>query len=288
MSWLERLLNKRNVLNTQKAEIPEGLWKTCPQCRHIHYYKALEVSLGVCSQCHHHMRMKARCRLNSFLDSGKKVEVASDYEPRDTLGFKDKKRYQDRIIIAQKDSGEKDALVAMKGELMGLPVVACAFEFSFMAGSMGSVVGARFVQAVNLALEHKCGLVCFSACGGARMQESLMALMQMAKTSAALRKLSLAGLPYISVLTDQTYGGVSASIAMLGDINIGEPRARIGFAGRRVIEQTVREELPEDFQQSEFLLEHGAIDMIVDRRDMRKRVARLLSMLTNTPLTLSD
>uniref|UniRef100_UPI000688F0E4 acetyl-CoA carboxylase, carboxyltransferase subunit beta n=1 Tax=Vibrio campbellii TaxID=680 RepID=UPI000688F0E4 len=197
------------------------------------------------------------------------------------LNFKDKKRYKERLALAQKNTGEKDALVAMKGELLGLPIVACAFEFSFMAGSMGSVVGAKFVEAVDIAIEENRGLVCFSACGGARMQESLMALMQMAKTSAALDRLSRAGLPYISVLTDQTFGGVSASIAMLGDINIGEPEARIGFAGRRVIEQTVREKLPDGFQQSEFLLEHGALDMIVERRDMRRKIGGLIAKLTN-------
>ncbi|ARC92402.1 acetyl-CoA carboxylase carboxyl transferase subunit beta [Vibrio coralliilyticus] len=288
MSWLEKLIHKKNIVRAGKSEIPQGLWKTCPQCNQVLYYKTLEIHLDVCPHCNHHMRMKARCRLDSFLDAGEKVEIASHHEPRDTLGFKDQKRYKDRIALAQKESGEKDALIAMKGELMGLPVVACAFEFSFMAGSMGSVVGARFVHAVNTAIESNCGLVCFSACGGARMQESLMALMQMAKTSAALKQLSNAKLPYISILTDQTYGGVSASLAMLGDINIGEPKARVGFAGRRVIEQTVRETLPEDFQQSEFLLDYGAIDMIIDRRDMRKRVARLLSMLTNTPLTMDE
>ncbi|PSV07550.1 acetyl-CoA carboxylase, carboxyltransferase subunit beta [Photobacterium leiognathi] len=288
MSWLERLIHRKNVVSNRKTEIPEGIWKKCPQCNHILYYKALEISLEVCPKCNHHMRMKARHRLNSFLDTGKKFEIASHYEPRDTLDFKDRIRYAERLALAQKETGEKDALVVIKGELMGLPVVACAFEFSFMAGSMGSVVGARFVQAINAALDNNCGLVCFSACGGARMQESLMALMQMAKTSAALSQLSKAGLPYISVLTDQTFGGVSASLAMLGDINIGEPKARIGFAGRRVIEQTVREKLPENFQQSEFLIEHGALDMIVDRRDLRKRVAGLLSKLTNTPLMMND
>lgn len=230
------------------------------------------------------MRMSARHRLDSFLDKGERIEIGSEYEPKDLLNFKDKKRYKERIALAQKNTGEKDALIAMKGELLGLPIVACAFEFSFMAGSMGSVVGARFVDAVDTAVRDNCALVCFSACGGARMQESLMALMQMAKTSAALARLSHARLPYISVLTDQTFGGVSASLAMLGDINIGEPEARIGFAGRRVIEQTVREKLPDGFQQSEFLLEHGALDMIVQRRDMRERVGRLVAKLTNTTI----
>ncbi len=230
--------------------------------------------------------MSARHRLDSFLDKGERIELASKYEPKDLLNFKDKKRYKERLALSQKSTGEKDALVVMKGELLGLPIVACAFEFSFMAGSMGSVVGARFVDAVNTAIEENCGLVCFSACGGARMQESLMALMQMAKTSAALERLSNARLPYISVLTDQTFGGVSASLAMLGDINIGEPEARIGFAGRRVIEQTVREKLPDGFQQSEFLLEHGALDMIVQRHDMRARIGGLIAKLTNTSIRL--
>ncbi|MEF1273289.1 acetyl-CoA carboxylase, carboxyltransferase subunit beta, partial [Vibrio campbellii] len=264
-----------------KASIPEGVWTKCPSCEQVLYRIALKENLEVCPKCNHHMRMTARDRLDSFLDKQKRSEIACEYEPKDVLNFKDKKRYKDRIALAQKSTGEKDALVAMKGELFGLPIVACAFEFSFMAGSMGSVVGAKFVEAVDIAIEENRGLVCFSACGGARMQESLMALMQMAKTSAALDHLSRAGLPYISVLTDQTFGGVSASIAMLGDINIGEPEARIGFAGRRVIEQTVREKLPDGFQQSEFLLEHGALDMIVERRDMRKRIGQLIAKLTN-------
>lgn len=220
------------------------------------------------------------------MDSEDRIEIGSEYEPKDVLNFKDLQRYKTRLALAQKNSGEKDALVVMKGKLMGLPIVVCAFEFSFMAGSMGSVVGARFVRAVDTAIDNQCGLVCFSACGGARMQESLTALMQMAKTSAALRQLAMAKLPYISVLTDQTYGGVSASLAMLGDINIGEPKARIGFAGRRVIEQTVREKLPENFQQSEFLLAHGALDMIVDRRDMRQRVGSLIAKMTKTTIAV--
>ncbi|PQJ43239.1 acetyl-CoA carboxylase carboxyltransferase subunit beta [Vibrio campbellii] len=281
MSWLEKLLDKNNIINTRKASIPEGIWTKCPSCEQVLYRIALKENLEVCPKCNHHMRMTARDRLDSFLDKQKRSEIASEYEPKDVLNFKDKKRYKERIALAQKSTGEKDALVAMKGELLGLPIVACAFEFSFMAGSMGSVVGAKFVEAVDIAIEENRGLVCFSACGGARMQESLMALMQMAKTSAALDHLSRAGLPYISVLTDQTFGGVSASIAMLGDINIGEPEARIGFAGRRVIEQTVREKLPDGFQQSEFLLEHGALDMIVERRDMRRKIGGLIAKLTN-------
>ncbi|MHA2729534.1 acetyl-CoA carboxylase, carboxyltransferase subunit beta [Vibrio campbellii] len=281
MSWLEKLLDKNNIINTRKTSIPEGVWTKCSSCEQMLYRIALKENLEVCPKCNHHMRMTARDRLDSFLDKQKRSEIASEYEPKDVLNFKDKKRYKERIALAQKSTGEKDALVAMKGELLGLPIVACAFEFSFMASSMGSVVGAKFVEAVDIAIEENRGLVCFSACGGARMQESLMALMQMAKTSAALDHLSRAGLPYISVLTDQTFGGVSASIAMLGDINIGEPEARIGFAGRRVIEQTVREKLPDGFQQSEFLLEHGALDMIVERRDMRKRIGQLIAKLTN-------
>ncbi|EHK0839873.1 TPA: acetyl-CoA carboxylase carboxyltransferase subunit beta [Vibrio parahaemolyticus] len=286
MSWLEKLLDKKNIINTRKASIPEGVWTKCPSCDQVLYRIALKENLEVCPKCQHHLRMSARHRLDSFLDKGERIELASEYEPKDLLNFKDKKRYKERLALAQKSTGEKDALVVMKGELLGLPIVACAFEFSFMAGSMGSVVGARFVDAVDTAIVANCGLVCFSACGGARMQESLMALMQMAKTSAALDRLSNARLPYISVLTDQTFGGVSASLAMLGDINIGEPAARIGFAGRRVIEQTVREKLPDGFQQSEFLLEHGALDMIVQRHDMRARIGGLIAKLTNTSIRL--
>ncbi|EOV0119421.1 acetyl-CoA carboxylase, carboxyltransferase subunit beta [Vibrio parahaemolyticus] len=286
MSWLEKLLDKKNIINTRKASIPEGVWTKCPSCDQVLYRIALKENLEVCPKCQHHLRMSARHRLDSFLDKGERIELASEYEPKDLLNFKDKKRYKERLALAQKSTGEKDALVVMKGELLGLPIVACAFEFSFMAGSMGSVVGARFVDAVDTAIVANCGLVCFSACGGARMQESLMALMQMAKTSAALERLSNARLPYISVLTDQTFGGVSASLAMLGDINIGEPAARIGFAGRRVIEQTVREKLPDGFQQSEFLLEHGALDMIVQRHDMRERIGGLIAKLTNTSIQL--
>ncbi|CAH1234544.1 acetyl-CoA carboxyltransferase subunit beta [Vibrio harveyi] len=286
MSWLEKLLDKKSIISTRKASIPEGVWTKCHSCEQVLYRLALKENLEVCPKCQHHMRMSARHRLDSFLDKGERIEIGSEYEPTDMLNFKDKKRYKERIALAQKNTGEKDALVAMKGELLGLPIVACAFEFSFMAGSMGSVVGARFVDAVDTAIEDNCALVCFSACGGARMQESLMSLMQMAKTSAALARLSDARLPYISVLTDQTFGGVSASLAMLGDINIGEPAARIGFAGRRVIEQTVREKLPDGFQQSEFLLEHGALDMIVQRRDMRERVGGLIAKLTNTSIQI--
>ncbi|EJB8415573.1 TPA: acetyl-CoA carboxylase carboxyltransferase subunit beta [Vibrio vulnificus] len=288
MSWLEKLLDKKNIISTRKASVPDGVWTQCPSCEQVLYRAALTENLEVCPKCNHHMRLSARQRLERFLDREGRAELASELEPIDLLHFKDLKRYKERLTLAQKSTGEKDALVVMRGRIMGLPVIVCAFEFSFMAGSMGSVVGARFVRAVEAAIEDNCGLVCFSACGGARMQESLMALMQMAKTSAALNQLSKAKLPYISVLTDQTFGGVSASLAMLGDINIGEPKARIGFAGRRVIEQTVREILPEGFQQSEFLLEHGALDMIVDRREMRKRIGGLLAKMTNTTLSTNE
>ncbi|HGS4561960.1 TPA: acetyl-CoA carboxylase, carboxyltransferase subunit beta [Vibrio cholerae] len=289
MSWLEKILEKSNIVSSRKASIPEGVWTKCTSCEQVLYYAELERNLEVCPKCDHHMRMKARRRLETFLDQGERVELGEELEPQDKLKFKDSKRYKERLTAAQKASGEKDALVVMKGAVLGVPVVACAFEFSFMGGSMGSVVGARFVRAVEAAIEHNCGLICFSASGGARMQEALMSLMQMAKTSAALERLSDNGLPFISVMTDPTMGGVSASLAMLGDINIGEPKALIGFAGRRVIEQTVREELPEGFQRSEFLLEHGAIDMIVDRRDMRQRVASLLAKMTGqaSPLVVS-
>ncbi len=289
MSWLEKILEKSNIVSSRKASIPEGVWTKCTSCEQVLYQAELQRNLEVCPKCNHHMRMKARRRLETFLDETNRQEIAMDLEPKDKLKFKDSKRYKERLASAQKNSGEKDALIVMKGELLGMPIVACAFEFSFMGGSMGSVVGARFVRAVEAAIENNCGLVCFSASGGARMQEALMSLMQMAKTSAALERLSDKGLPYISVMTDPTMGGVSASLAMLGDINIGEPKALIGFAGRRVIEQTVREDLPEGFQRSEFLLEHGAIDMIVDRREMRQRVAGIVAKLTNysSPLVVS-
>ncbi|MEZ8101499.1 acetyl-CoA carboxylase, carboxyltransferase subunit beta [Vibrio bivalvicida] len=282
MNWLDKLLDKKRIIGTQKSQIPAGVWKKCPECEQVLYHLALESNLEVCPKCHHHMRMSARRRLEAFLDSGSSMEIATELEPQDILNFRDRKRYKERLDLAQRETGEKDSLIAMKGTLVGLPVVTCAFEFNFMAGSMGCVTGARFVRAIEEAINAHCGLVCFSACGGARMQESLMALMQMSKTSAALDRLAQNGLPYISILTDQTFGGVSASLAMLGDINIGEPKARIGFAGRRVIEQTVREKLPEDFQRSEFLLAHGAIDMIIDRRDMRERVGGLIAKMTNT------
>ncbi|MCG9583153.1 acetyl-CoA carboxylase, carboxyltransferase subunit beta [Vibrio tubiashii] len=286
MSWLEKILEKSNIVSSRKASIPEGVWTKCTSCEQVLYHAELERNLEVCPKCDHHMRMRARRRLETFLDEDNRVEIADELEPQDKLKFRDSKKYKDRISAAQKSSGEKDALVVMKGELLGQPIVACAFDFSFMGGSMGSVVGARFVRAAEAAMEANCGLVCFSASGGARMQEALMSLMQMAKTSAALERMSAKGLPFISVMTDPTMGGVSASLAMLGDINIGEPKALIGFAGRRVIEQTVREDLPEGFQRSEFLLDHGAIDMIVDRREMRQRIGSLMAKMNNNPSPL--
>ncbi|WP_028024834.1 acetyl-CoA carboxylase, carboxyltransferase subunit beta [Enterovibrio calviensis] len=281
MSWLEKILTKSNIGSSRKVSIPEGVWTKCGSCEQVLYHAELERNLHVCPKCDHHMRMTARKRLETFLDEGKGTELGQELEPKDLLKFRDSKKYKDRLSAAQKASGEKDALVVMKGEILGMPVVAASFEFAFMGGSMGAVVGARFVRAVEQAIEDKCGFVCFSASGGARMQEALTSLMQMAKTSAALERLSAKGLPFISVLTDPTFGGVTASFAMLGDINIGEPKALIGFAGQRVIEQTVREKLPEGFQRSEFLLEHGAIDMIVDRREMRQRIGGLLAKMTN-------
>ena len=286
MSWFEKLMPSRIRIRTDgssKRAVPEGLWAKCPGCSAILYRAEMERNLDVCPKCHHHNRIDARRRLDSFLDPEPREELAADLEPTDPLKFKDSRKYKDRIIQAQKQTGEKDAMVVMRGKLKGLDVVAAAFEFGYMGGSMGSVVGERFVRAVNAAVEIGSPLVCFSASGGARMQESLFSLMQMAKTSAALGRLAKHRLPFVSVLTDPTMGGVSASLAMLGDVNVAEPNALIGFAGPRVIEQTVREKLPEGFQRSEFLLEHGAVDMIVDRRDMRDRLADLLSMLTHQP-----
>ena len=284
MSWLEKILPKTTKASGRK-EIPEGVWAKCTSCDSILYKAELEKALNVCPKCDHHMRISGRKRLEYFLDEGDRVELGTQHEPKDVLKFRDSKKYSDRINAAQKSSGEKDALVAMKGNLKGIPVAAVAFEFSFMGGSMASVVGARFVDAVDQCLEHNMPLICFSASGGARMQEALMSLMQMAKTSAALAKMTEKGLPFISVMTDPTMGGVSASLAMLGDINVAEPKALIGFAGPRVIEQTVRETLPEGFQRSEFLLEHGAIDMIIDRREMRDTLARILAKFMNLPST---
>ncbi|HLA74894.1 MAG TPA: acetyl-CoA carboxylase, carboxyltransferase subunit beta [Gammaproteobacteria bacterium] len=283
MSWFEKLLPSsiRTEGNGVKKAVPEGLWTKCQACSAVLYRAELERNLEVCPKCGHHIRIGARRRLHSFLDEEAREEIGTGLAPVDPLKFRDSKRYKDRLAQAQKDTGEKDALIVIKGRLKTLPLVACAFEFRFMGGSMGSVVGERFVRGVNASLQYGIPLVCFAASGGARMQEGLFSLMQMAKTSAALSQLRKRGIPFISVLTDPTMGGVSASLAMLGDINIAEPKALIGFAGPRVIEQTVRQTLPEGFQRSEFLLEHGAVDMIIDRREMRDRIAGLLSMLTH-------
>ena len=284
MSWFRKLVpSKIRTVGGSKRNVPEGLWIKCDKCSAVLYRSELDRNFDVCPKCSHHIRIGARRRLELFLDADSQQEIAAGLEPVDMLKFKDSKKYRDRLNTAQKATGEKDALVVMRGTVAGVPLVAAAFDFSFMGGSMGSVVGERFVRGINACLEEKIPLICFSASGGARMQEALFSLMQMAKTSAALTRLSAAGQPYISVLTDPTMGGVSASFAMLGDINIAEPRALIGFAGPRVIEQTVRETLPEGFQRSEFLLDHGAIDMIVDRREMREKVASLLAMLTGRP-----
>jgi acetyl-CoA carboxylase carboxyl transferase subunit beta len=278
MSWIQKIL-PRTQSSSGKANVPEGVWTQCNQCGATLYRQELERQLEVCPKCDNHMRIGARARINSFLDQGERQELGAELEPQDILKFKDSKKYKDRITAAQKSTNEKDALVVVRGKLNGMPVVVAAFEFAFMGGSMASVVGARFVKAVECCIENNMPLVCFSTSGGARMQEALLSLMQMAKTSAALARLSEKGLPYISVLTDPTMGGVSASLAMLGDVNVAEPKALIGFAGPRVIEQTVRETLPPGFQRSEFLLEKGAIDMIVDRRQLRDKLYSVLSKL---------
>ena len=285
MSWIEKILPKAK--STQKRSIPDGVWSKCSSCNAVLYKAELDRQISVCPKCDHHMRISARKRIDNFLDRDNRLELGEEFEAQDILKFKDSKRYKDRLSAARKNTGEKDALVVMKGELHGMPVVAAAFEFSFLGGSMASVVGARFVKGVEYCLEHNIPFICFSASGGARMQEALFSLMQMAKTSAALAKMSEKGLPYVSVLTDPTMGGVSASLAMLGDINVAEPKALIGFAGPRVIEQTVREKLPEGFQRSEFLLEKGAIDMIVDRREMRVTLARVLAKFMGQTSPLS-
>jgi len=282
LSWFERLIPARigaRVGGDDKGNVPEGVWVKCESCGNVLYRKELERAQDVCVKCGHHMQVRARARLERLLDPGEREEIGADIEPLDTLKFKDSKRYRDRLAQSARDSGEKDALVVLRGELHGMPVVVAGFDFVFMGGSMGSVVGERFCLACDRCLEEDIPLVCFSASGGARMQEALYSLLQMAKTSSALTRLADRGLPYVSVLTDPTMGGVSASLAMLGDIIIAEPGARIGFAGRRVIEQTVREQLPEGFQSSEFLLDHGAIDLICDRREMRDTLARQLAKL---------
>jgi len=283
MTWFEKLVPSRIKTERRARSVPEGIWMKCKQCGAQLYRAELERNLLVCPKCQYHMRVPARERLHMFLDPGSGREIGEGLSPLDPLKFKDSKRYRDRVLQSQKTTGERDALLAMTGLLKDQPVVACAFDFAFMGGSMGSVVGEKFSRAVGYSRSNRMPLICFSASGGARMQEALFSLMQMAKTSAALAELAEAHVPFVSILTDPTTGGVSASLAMLGDINIGEPNALIGFAGPRVIEQTVGETLPEGFQRSEFLLEHGALDMIVDRRDLRDEVGCLLAKLMKQP-----
>ncbi|MEG9475589.1 acetyl-CoA carboxylase, carboxyltransferase subunit beta [Mannheimia indoligenes] len=283
MSWLDRILGRDSSSSNTKSKIPEGVWTKCTSCEQVLYSEELQRNQHVCPKCDHHMRIDARTRLLNLLDKDSAVEIAADLEPQDVLKFKDLKKYKDRLTAAQKQTGEKDSFIVFSGTLHNMPVVTASFNFEFMGGSMGSVVGAKFVKAAEKALAEKIPFICFSASGGARMQEALFSLMQMAKTSAILAKMKEQGVPFISVLTDPTLGGVSASLAMLGDINIAEPKALIGFAGPRVIEQTVREKLPEGFQRAEFLLEHGAIDMIVPRKEMRDALARICAKLTNQP-----
>jgi acetyl-CoA carboxylase carboxyl transferase subunit beta len=284
-SWLDKIKPAIASSSKRKAQgegaVPEGLWKKCPKCDAVLYKPELESKLDVCPKCDHHMRIGARRRIDIFLDEANRVELGMDVEPIDRLNFRDVKKYKDRLSAAQKETGEKDALISMRGELKGLPVVVCVFEFAFHGGSMGYAVGEKFTRAAQVALEERVPLICFSATGGARMQEALISLMQMAKTSAILERMKEKGVPYISIMTDPVYGGVSASLALLGDINVAEPGARAGFAGPNIIEQTIRQKLPKGFQRSEFLLDHGAIDMIVHRAEMRDRMASLLSMMTD-------
>jgi len=286
MSWIDKIIPSgvRKTDTERRANVPEGLWRKCAKCDSVLYRPDLERNAEVCPKCDHHMRITARRRLDLFLDESGRTELFPELETIDRLKFKDKKRYRDRLTTAQKSTGEKDAIIAYRGTLHGLDVVAVAFEFNFHGGSMGYAVGEKFTRAAGVALENGIPLVCFAASGGARMQEALISLMQMAKTSAVIERLKAAGVPYVSVMTDPIYGGVSASLALLGDINVAEPDARAGFAGPNIIEQTIRQKLPRGFQRSEFLLEHGAIDMIIPRAEMRDTLARVLSKFTNTAL----
>lgn len=280
MSWFSKLLPaKIRTASTQKKEIPEGIWSQCPSCTAVLYAPELERNHQVCPKCNYHFRLSARQRIRSFLDEGDWEEIGTHLQPEDKLKFKDTKKYKDRLVQAQKSTQEKDALVVVKGNLLGKKIIVVAFEYGFIGGSMGAIVGEKFVLAVQASLAERTPLICFSASGGARMQEGLLSLFQMAKTSAALKQLDEAKIPYFSILTDPTMGGVSASLAMLGDIQLAEPKALIGFAGPRVIEQTVRQILPEGFQTAEFLLDKGAIDQIVDRRDLRQRIRQFLDKL---------
>ncbi len=283
MSWFQKLMPARIRTEGGKSrKVPDGLWVKCKSCDAVLYQPELERNLYVCPKCNHHLSLSGRARLKAFLDEGDHVELGADLMPVDMLKFRDTKKYRDRLVATQKSTGENDALVVLRGKLLEMEVVACAFDFRFMGGSMGSVVGEKFMVAVSECLERGVPLICFSASGGARMQEGLFSLMQMAKTSAGLARMAEEGLPFISVLTHPTTGGVSASLGMLGDVNLAEPNALIGFAGPRVIEQTVREKLPEGFQRSEFLLEKGAIDQIVDRRELRQRIHVLLTLMLGT------
>ncbi len=286
MSWIDKIIpaGVRKVDGDKKASIPEDLWRKCVKCEAVLYRPDLERNAEVCPKCDHHMRITARRRLDVFLDAAGRTELFADLETVDRLKFKDKKRYRDRLSSAQKSTGEKDAIIAFRGTLHGMDVVAIAFEFNFHGGSMGYAVGEKFTRAAGVALENGIPLICFAASGGARMQEALISLMQMAKTSAVIERLKAAGVPYVSVMTDPIYGGVSASLALLGDINVAEPDARAGFAGPNIIEQTIRQKLPRGFQRSEFLLEHGAIDMIIPRSEMRDTLARVLAKFTNAQL----
>ena len=286
MSWIDKIIPSgvRKTDSEKRANVPEGLWRKCAKCDSVLYRPDLERNAEVCPKCDHHMRITARRRLDLFLDESGRTELYPELETIDRLKFKDKKRYRDRLTTAQKSTGEKDAIIAYRGTLHGLDVVAVAFEFNFHGGSMGYAVGEKFTRAAGVALENGIPLICFAASGGARMQEALISLMQMAKTSAVIERLKAAGVPYVSVMTDPIYGGVSASLALLGDINVAEPDARAGFAGPNIIEQTIRQKLPRGFQRSEFLLEHGAIDMIIPRAEMRDTLARVLSKFTNTSL----
>ncbi len=284
MSWLKKILPpKINRMGANKKTVPEGLWSKCPKCDSVLYRTDLEANAEVCPKCEYHNRISARDRLNLLLDEKTRKEIGAEVRPVDPLKFKDSKKYADRLKATQSEVGETDALIVMQGTIKSVPAVVAAFEFKFMGGSMGSVVGERFVRGVEAAIKNKSAFICISASGGARMQEGLFSLMQMAKTSAALTKLSQSGLPYISVLTDPTMGGVSASFAMLGDVIVAEPQALIGFAGPRVIEQTVRETLPDGFQRAEFLVEHGAVDLIIDRRQMRDKLSAMIANLMKLP-----
>lgn len=282
MSWLEKIIPSVVRSEGKRAnKVPEGLWEKCAKCEAVLYKPELEKTLDVCPKCDHHMRVRARTRLDIFLDPQNRKELATEVQPIDRLKFKDVKKYKDRLTAAQKDTGETDALVAMRGELKGMPVVAVAFEFAFHGGSMGYVVGERFARAATISLQENIPLICFSATGGARMQEALISLMQMAKTSAVIERLKMQGTPYVSVMTDPVYGGVSASLALLGDINVAEPGSRAGFAGPGIIEQTIRQKLPKGFQRAEFLMDHGSIDLIIHRRDMRDKIAGILAKFTH-------